>query len=50
MAEPRSFSKMTMTMLMPHMMSRGSSVRKSGRRSGPSFTVNTESISRFCAR
>ena len=49
-AEPRSLSKMTMTMEMPHISSSGSMVRRSGMWNGPTFTVNTDSISRFCAR
>ena len=49
-ALPRSFSNTTMSIATPHMRSSGRSVRMSGKRNGPTCQVNTESISRFCAR
>ena len=49
-ALPRSFSNTTMTSAMPHISSSGSNVRMSGSLNGPTRQVNTDSISRFCAR
>ena len=49
-ALPRSRSKMTMSRLMPHMMKRGSSMRKRGMRNGPTRCAVTESASRLEAR
>ena len=49
-ALPRSFSNTTMSNATTHMRSKGRSVRMSGRLKGPTRHVNTESISRFCAR
>ena len=49
-ARPRSFSNTTTTKASAHMTMRGSSVARLGSHSGPTFHVNTESISRLAAR
>ena len=49
-AKPRSFSSTTTTKASAHMIMRGSSVGRLGRCTGPTFWVNTDSISRLAAR